>query len=68
MPTIQFDSANHEEIDRPTCRICGARMWMMSCVSRPDKGEECRTFECPVCEISTGHHSDGRGSGASTPV
>ena len=54
MPTIQFNSVNRSDIDRPSCNACGSRMWL-SRVSRPVEGRECRTFECPVCEVSAGN-------------
>jgi len=68
MPTIQFNSATLSDIDRPSCKACGSRMWL-SRVSQPLDGRECRTFECPVCEVSTGNSGGAPGDhGASTPI
>ncbi len=68
MPTTQINATNLTDIDRPTCRACGSRMWL-SRVSPPVQGHEWRTFECPVCEVSIANDSTPRrGSGASTPV
>lgn len=68
MPTIRINPANLSDIDRPTCQACGSRMWM-SRVSHPVDGRECRTFECPVCEVSTGNNAGPSGDrGASTPL
>jgi hypothetical protein len=36
-------------IDRPTCLICGAAMWLAS-VEADGPNLDKRTFECPVCE------------------
>lgn len=69
MPTIQINSTRLAEIDRPTCRVCGSHMWL-SRVSPPVEGRELRTFECPVCEVSTasGSSSGSSNSDASTPI
>ncbi|MCW5695051.1 MAG: hypothetical protein KIT48_22045 [Pseudolabrys sp.] len=68
MPTIQVNTANLSDIDRPNCRTCGSRMWL-SRVSQPVEGRECRTFECPVCEVSTANGAGAPGGrGASTPI
>lgn len=67
MPTIQFNSANRVDIDRPSCGTCGSRMWL-SRVSQPVDGRECRTFVCPVCEVSTGQSADESRSGVSTAI
>ena len=66
VPTTQINATNLTDIDRPTCRACGSRMWL-SRVSPPVDGREWRTFECPVCEVSTAPPAE-RGSGASTPI
>ena len=69
MPKIQINSADLSDIDRPTCGICDSRMWL-SRVSITAEGPEWRTFECPVCELSTGAKGDGgrNDSDASTPA
>lgn len=68
MPTRQFNSPNRDDIDRPTCRMCGSHMWLAR-VSQPVDGRECRTFECPVCEVSTGNNGSAQDDrGASTPI
>ncbi|MBS0533533.1 MAG: hypothetical protein JSR72_05715 [Proteobacteria bacterium] len=54
MPTTRINPTHLSDIDRPTCRDCGSRMWL-SRVSAPVQGRELRTFECPVCEVSTGN-------------
>ena len=67
MPTIQINTANLTDIDRPTCRTCGSRMWM-SRVAEATDGRECRTFECPVCEVSTNGAGESGQGGAATPI
>lgn len=44
--------AKSPEIERPTCKECGSRMWLRSIAPAGDSAEY-RTFECPVCEVST---------------
>ena len=53
MPHTQTKPSRQSEIDRPLCPQCGSEMWLAHI--RPDgPGKEYRTFNCPVCEISTG--------------
>ena len=66
-PTIQVNSKDDTDIDRPTCRVCGSRMWLAR-VSPAAEGRELHTFECPVCEVSNGNsRDDRRGNGVTTP-
>ena len=68
MPTIQINSASLSDIDRPSCGVCGSRMWMSRVAGAAD-GRERRTFECPVCEVSTANGAGGTDErGASPPV
>jgi hypothetical protein len=51
MALHQSTPSNLSTIDRPSCVICGARMWLAKIIAEgPDHDK--RTFECPVCEIS----------------
>lgn len=53
MPTTQTHRTDSPELDRPTCEQCGSRMWLRR-IAHERPGQEFRTFECPVCEVSTG--------------
>jgi len=53
MPTKQPSAINEPSIDRPVCERCGSRMWLLK-ISPDGVGMEMRTFQCPVCEVSTG--------------
>lgn len=65
MPHTQTNSIR-SDIDRPLCPQCGSEMWLARV--RPDgPGKEHRTFNCPVCEISTGD-SDLLRRGTSTSL
>ena len=52
MPQTQTASIPNSEIERPRCPECQSAMWLAR-VSRDSAGKEHRTFECPVCEVST---------------
>ncbi|MCW5689742.1 MAG: hypothetical protein KIT76_14440 [Pseudolabrys sp.] len=59
MSKTQANDTNAPDIDRPVCARCGSQMWLAR-ISPDVKGQEWRTFECPVCEVSieagAGHH------------
>jgi hypothetical protein len=50
MALHQSTPSNSPTIDRPSCVICGERMWLSRITQ--DGPHHKRTFECPVCEIS----------------
>jgi len=52
MPTIQKEAINSLTITRPTCERCGLRMWLWK-ISPDGPGKEMRSFECPLCDVST---------------
>ncbi|KQZ00286.1 hypothetical protein ASD45_04990 [Pseudolabrys sp. Root1462] len=52
MSKTQTNSTNAPDIDRPICARCGSQMWLAR-ISPAVQGREWRTFECPVCEVST---------------
>ena len=41
-----------DDLDRPTCKSCGAQMWA-SRITPIGGDKEIVKFECPVCEVST---------------
>lgn len=53
MPDTQLNARNAPEITRPSCSICGTRMWLLRISTTANKTEQ-RTFACPVCEVSQG--------------
>jgi len=67
MPKIQFNASTLSDIDRPDCSTCGSRMWLARVAEATD-GRERRTFECPVCEVSTNGAGPSGEGGAATPV
>ena len=40
------------EVGRPICPRCGSEMWIVR-IRGEGSDKEQRTFNCPVCEIST---------------
>lgn len=68
MSKTQANTTNATDIDRPVCEHCGSQMWLAR-ISPDVKGREWRTFECPVCEVSTETGDNGRHqSGATSAV
>jgi len=61
MSKTQANSTNAPEIDRPICARCGSHMWLAR-ISPDVEGREWRTFECPVCEVSTDSDAETRGN------
>lgn len=53
MATISRVLSTAPFIDRPTCSTCGALMWLVVVTTFNASDVESRTFECPVCEVST---------------
>jgi len=52
MSKTQANITNAPDIDRPVCARCGSLMWLAR-ISPDVQGQEWRTLECPVCEVST---------------
>ena len=68
MSKTQTNSTNAPEIDRPICARCGSQMWLAR-ISPDVAGQEWRTFECPVCEVSTDAAADRHlEAGAASPL
>lgn len=51
MAQHQTVPSHTKTIDRPSCVVCGAQMWLAYIeADGPDRDK--RTFECPVCETN----------------
>lgn len=68
MSKTQTNCTNAPEIDRPVCLRCGSQMWLAR-ISPDVGGQEWRTFECPVCEVSADAAPDRRhDAGVAAPL
>ena len=64
MPFTKTCPKQQAEINRPSCSACGTYMWL-AVVSPDGPGKECRTFECPICEVAPLSGGERRTSAAS---
>jgi hypothetical protein len=47
-----YEPPTQEGIERPTCELCGTKMWLARIHPHETPCHEVRTFECPECEHS----------------